>query len=407
MATSVHLRRFASIVFVLSACSQDAGDQTLSLASTMDTVQAEVVAQIGLDETNAEAMFGDIRTIAVDGYGRTYVGDRIGSTVSVYDSAGALLAVLASEGEGPGELRWPADIVVDGTGALWVRDAYRITVFAPRQAGALPDSLVQTITIPGYGSLAHRRSGITSEGVYYYPAGTSPQDAYIRVRDGQFTSDSTFVPLIAENRRNSTAFIRTSAGGGRMVAGLNSPPFAPRPIYTLTDRGTVISSDGSSRQLVETSHLGDTLRLIGVDERLGRSVPSPEHADSAQALEARIDSLPVPLEDVTNVDPLILEGVIPERLPGAIAVHSANGGKIWVQRWHPEGRGHSRFYDVFSSDGSLLCIVQVPAPWLAEPPPYFGDRFVSGVAIEPSTDVEYAITLRIPDSAPCHSAQAP
>ncbi len=183
-------------------------------------------------------------------------------------------------------------------------------------------------------------------------------------------------------------------GTGRLVPGLNIAPFAPRVDWDMTGRGTIIMSDGETYQLREFSQDGQHLRTIDGPELERRAVPRAERADSMRALGARIDSLPVPLEDVQHVAPEILRGEIPDSLPAFISLHVGASDRIWVERWPPEGKGSSRYYDVLEYDGRYAGTVVVPAPLLADPPPFFGEDIIVGAVADPTTDVHSIIALR-------------
>ena len=118
-----------------------------------------------------------------------------------------------------------------------------------------------------------------------------------------------------------------------MVHGLSLAPFARRADWDMTGRGTIIMSNGETYQLREFSQDGQLLRTIDGPELERRAVPRAERADSIRALEARIDSLPVPLDDVQNVAPEILQGEIPDSLPAFISLHVGASDRIWVERW--------------------------------------------------------------------------
>jgi hypothetical protein len=59
---------------------------------------------IGLADGDPDYLFGDVRTVAVDGEGRVYVGDRIGANIRAYDGDASFIKRIAREGRGPGEM---------------------------------------------------------------------------------------------------------------------------------------------------------------------------------------------------------------------------------------------------------------------------------------------------------------
>ena len=178
------------------------------------------------------------------------------------------------------------------------------------------------------------------------------------------------------------------------MRGFNIAPFAIRASWDMTSRGTIVASDGDSYQLTEFDQEGRSVRVIDGPGFTRRAVPTRERADSLAALDERIDSLPAPLGRIQNVAPEILSGEIPDSLPHFLSIHVGASDRIWVRRWSPEGMADSRYYDVLEYDGRYAGTVVVPAPLLADPPPYFGDDFVIGVVMDPATDVQSVVVAR-------------
>ena len=162
----------------------------------------------------------------------------------------------------------------------------------------------------------------------------------------------------------------------------------------MTGRGTIIMGDGETYRLYEFAQGGELLRTIDGPEVERRPVPRAERADSMRALEARIDSLPVPLEEVLHVAPEILRGEIPDSLPAFISIHVGASDRIWVERWPAEGMASSRHYDVLEYDGRYAGSLVVPAPLLADPPPFFGEDTIVGVVMDPTFEVHSVVSFR-------------
>lgn len=366
-----------------------------------DTVSAEVVARIGsagLDDEAEQYILGDVTSVAADRHGRIYVADRLPPSVRLFGSDGEFMEWIGRQGQGPGEFTWgPVDILPAGNGRLFVRGE-RITTFGRSSASEYPDSVVSTWSIPPYPSTTAWRARL-ADGVYYYPDSQARDDEpvryfYVKYGPGGLPGDTIQVPAVGNLSRQFTAFYMINRGSGRLVPGLNIAPFAPRADWDMTGRGTIIVSDGEAYQLQEFDQDGQLLRTIDGPELERRAVPSAERTDSMRALEARIDSLPVPLEEVQHVAPEILRGEIPDSLPPLIAIHVGASDRIWVERWPLEGMASSRYYDVLEYDGRYAGTVVVPAPLLADPPPFFGEDIIVGVVMDPTTDVHSVVALR-------------
>lgn len=389
-------------LLALWACADGAdtpGDGGVREAS----INLDPAVVIGEIDGDPAYLFGDVRTIAVDDERRVYVGDRIGATIRAYSAEGTMLGQVAAEGEGPGEIYgWPADLSFGPGGDLYVRDGSRITVLTNSRDGGIADSVASLSRVPGYGNLSYSLSAVGDDGAYYYPDGLlrieeRPRFFYSVFRGGEATGDTLEVPYHEGMNGQRRAFYRLGPGGGRMVEGLSHVPFAPVPTWGVTARGTILSSDGQSNQLLETDLAGDTVQVIVLEGGAPRQIPTAERADSLRALEARLDSIPVPLEEVMNLGKNVAERLLPEVLPTVVSIHVAEGGLIWVERWPTEGSAASRFYDVFDATGEHKAFVSLRAPLLSEPSPFFGRRAIVGVVRDEDTGVDRVVRFDLAD----------
>ncbi len=388
----------ACAALLLAACG--AGPTVDAPGTRVDTVAAEVAALIGVIEGDPEYQFGDVRSVAADLAGRIYVADRLGSTLRVFGPDGRFIRWLGKAGAGPGEYEWPAGLDRGPDGRLYVRDSRRITVLAPRVPGAIPDSVLATWPIPGYADLSENRGAVSRDGRYLYPRNLyrPPRHFYLVYADGAVQPDTLHLPPYANLAATEPAVLPPRGGRCcRIAQGLNRAPFTAVPSWAPTPRATVLSGDGIVYRIHETDLAGDTIRtIVGVDSVPG-PVPAAERADSARALRARIDSLPVPLSRVSNVPDEVKDGRLPETLPAFIGLYVGIDGRIWVERWPPDGRGDERVYDVLAPDGTRLAVVVLPAPLTREVPPFLTADRIYGVVVDPGTGVERVVvaTYRI------------
>lgn len=386
----------ALIVLAISGVGVSAAFAHPVQSSSSDTVVAVVAARIGSTGLD-EYIFGRVTSVAADRHGKIYVADRISPSVRVFGPDGGFMAWIGREGEGPGEFTWPADILPAADGRLIVRGS-RITTFAAGDSSEYPDVVVDTWSIPFYFNTDSRRARLV-DGVYYYPDDLHLNDDsryfYLRFGPEGFEGDTVWVPDVKDLSRQSFAWYEVGGGpGGRMAHGLNTAPFAPRVDWDMTGRGTIVLGDGKTYELREFDQDGRLVRTIGGPELERRAVPRAERADSMRALEARIDSLPVPLDKVFHVAPEIRRGEIPDSLPALVGVQVGASDRIWVERWPPEGMGSSRYYDVLEYDGRYAGTVVAPVPLLSDPPPFFGEDVIVGVVMDPVTGVHTVVVLR-------------
>lgn len=382
-------------VCVAAMCSCERAARRGSEQRLSDSTTAVVVARIGELEGPEEYLFGEIGSVVTDSAGRIYVADRVGSFIRVYDPSGQYLAQIGRSGQGPGEYDSPFDMTVDPFGRLYVRDYNRITVLDASFGSEIPDSVVRTMRIPGYANTSSTRSRSDGER-YYYPASllrrVGPEEYFYLVFDSAgFTGDTVRVPPMETLQGTRAAFYRIGQSSGRMVDGLNRAPFEPAASWDITREGSVVSTTGLSRTVSVTNARQDTVRVFdvfGVD----RAVPSDERRDSTAALQQRIDSLPVPIDEVLGISKWVRVGELPDSLPATISIYATDGGDIWVGRWPPKEHPEWRVFAVFARDGRQKTVV-VPVPLVSDPPPYVTDRTMVGVVRDALTDVESVVVL--------------
>jgi hypothetical protein len=385
------------LLLALLACgdSREAGPPPSATASAV----AELATTIGVLDGPEEYLFGDVSAVAADTAGRIYVADLISSTVRVYDASGAFLAQIGRQGAGPGEFTKPYDMTFGPDGRLYVREAYRISVLATSAAG-VPDSLVAVMPHEGYPYHSARRGAVDTAGRYYdpnyrYPShstGLPPQYVYRIHSPGSLEADSLRVPEYHNIRATRRAYYMVTESSGRLVRGLSHAPFEPVPSWVVTPRGTILGGDGERYDLFETDARGDTVRTI-TGPRPRQAVPEAAMRDSAAALAARLDTLPVPLPRLLGASDAVRARELPDSLPAFVGVHLGEDGRIWVEQWPP--RSDARHFDVLAPNGELEESVEFSVPLLREPPPWFARDAIYGVVQDTATGIERVVKLAI------------
>ena len=377
-----------------------AGGETLLTRSWQrsDTVRASLELTIGEDSRDAPHQFGAISGLAVDREGRIYVADLQETHVTVFSLSGKRLATIGRKGRGPGEFEGPSGPALAADGALYVRDIARVTRFTRDPATGLSTKHDRDFRGPLYPNWTSRRaSRVDRDGRFLHPdtrsrIGGEIRHVYLRYSAQGAFIDSLPVPSYP-NDPPTSAVLRISASGGRMIRGLNHTPFAPLPVWDATPASTVISGDGIAYVLVETDASGRTLRRFERAVTPAR-IPSSERSDSARALKARIDTLPVPLAQLEGVPEDVRAQRLPSVYPQYMAVFAAEDGTVWVRRWPPAGRGGETFLDVFDARGAFLTTVILPVALAAGHHPVLTGDAIVGVTIDRDTDLESVVRLR-------------
>ena len=275
-----HLSGILMASVTLSGCST--GDELAAGPGLpSDTLHAETLVVIGELDGPPEYLFGDVASVAVGPDSIVYVADGLGSNVRAYGLDGQFLATIATEGDGPGELRFPNDLSFDPQGLLNVRQRYRLTVFTPRASGQLRDSVVRTVSLERptlEGARAKTNGALFYSPSYYYFMFVRHRYFYEVLDPVGPTGDTIPVPAVPIPEVLGRANYPVE-GGGIPVEGVNLAPFEPRPHWDVTPDGRVLMTLGADYEVFEILPGGDTLRVIDVDAA-PVSVP-PKNAETA------------------------------------------------------------------------------------------------------------------------------
>lgn len=359
---------------------------------------ASTQALIGVTDGDSDHLLGRIVGVASDGAGVTYVADEMGSSVRAYDPTGTYLGTVGAEGDGPGEFRYLLGLDVDRDGRLHVRGAFRMSVFERSANGQFADSVVRTFEVLGAEDREVR--GRAGEGVYYAP-GFFWEDFeirgyfYLAYDSAGLIADTVFVPAFPDMQSTGLAHYRVNERGGRNVEGISRAPFEPTPSWDITDQGHIWFASGQTYEILELGPAGDTLRTIHRPHRPW-PVPSDEYRDSAEAFQTRLDSVPVPLDDIRGISEAARRSDLPTVLPPVVAVHVGEDGRIWVRQWSREDRRETVF-DVFGPSGVRERTVLIPEALMTHPVPWLGNERVVGVVQDAGTGVQRVGIFELPD----------
>ncbi len=314
----------------------------------VESLQLEELWRVG-GEDDEENIFGLITRVVADDEGNTYLLDTQLSQVSVFTPDGEFSHTLSREGEGPGEVRIPVDMLMMPDGTLGLVQAFPGQVICVD----LEDNPAETFvpggddpTVGGFLSLVDVQSAgghLVLGGVY----STINQEEGFQIRDH---------------------FIRSyDADGTLKLSFLNDPKkyeFAHLDIveaeqYFPQFRKWILGEDGrvyvaAYREQYRIDVYDEAGSLVRVIER---EFEHWQRTDDEKALvdgilEAQLSRVPFPVErSVSEID----EDINSMRLDP--------DGNLWVlssRGFHAPPEGMIVVYDVFDPNGVFIKQVQLP-----------------------------------------------
>lgn len=353
-----------------------------------DTIRMQLRWEVAPGTSAVGDSLGELSGLAIDRAGNVYVSDFSAFKIWVFDKTGRSLPGIGRKGEGPGEFRAPTGLGIGPDGRLYVRDISRVSRFALDPSTNRLTRYESSFRNPAMSDWRSMRpSRFDSTGRMYYPGfdiidRTRATGHYHRYNIRGELLDSVTVPPFSDAPM-STAFVRTSPSGGRMLRGLNYPPFSPLPVWDVTPRGTLITGTGKTYLLEERDIQGRLRQTYGRELPADR-IPTREREESLAALQARLDSVPVALERVEGMPNSVRRRQLPSTYPAYMAAYSADDGSLWVRRW-PTGGTDLTIFDIFASDGRLLVVMILPRVIALEPTPRLGLDQVVAIGVDSDT----------------------
>lgn len=351
----------------------------------VDTITARIDFEIGEGRKNAYS-FGEISGLTTDREGRIYVSDFKDATIVLFGTAGEFLRRIGRNGDGPGEFRAPTGPAIAADGSLYVRDMTRVTRFVLDPASRLPvrfDRAFRGPTLANWRSKSPTRIDAGSN-VYYsdqvLQLGKPRRIRWIKYNALREPIDTIYVPSYS-NLASGGAWIVTSQHGGRRVEGLDVVPFAPLPVWDVSYQGLVVAGSGTSYIIEEF----DKSRAVRSWSGPAKStlIDARERNDSIAAFRARVDSLPVAIDQLQQASDDVKMQRVPSSYPFYLAVAALSDGSIWVRRW-PRPHHQETIFDRFDSSGAQLDCVILPLAVALEPAPVISSNNVVAVVPDDS-----------------------
>jgi hypothetical protein len=335
--------RFSMKVILMSAavvttgflCSCGGGQPEPGQES--NAVQLVIADSIGIELGDTNYVFGSLMSLEAGPDGLIYALDRARGCVMVYDSTGAFVRQIGSQGNGPGEMMNPLSMAVLGDGRITVNAAYNGGMY-----NYLPDGTWQGLSAEFTNNPPMQMEGADSNAYVALKLDVLPDESggiSVSVRIGRY--EESIEPMVEyfENSfpfdpQNLTALLRASYFGYAFTAARDGRvAIAERSssIYSVK----VYSAEGT-----------ELFTLTGEPVQVAKS--EEEIAGEKAFVEGLLQSMGASGVVISYVpDPWR------EQITG---VGFDGRGRIWVQR----GIGQMPTFDVWGADGTLLFTAEVP-----------------------------------------------
>lgn len=390
--------------------------------------EPEQVYSIGSMTGEEWETFGEVDRVAFDGEGNLYVLDRQNFRVVVVDPEGNLVREVGSEGDGPGELRFPMGFVVAPDGGIGVMDM-------GHQAFVVYDSDGEFV-----GNARNDfQSGVMGRDIHYHPRGGAIGTASgirMTIDDGRQEISGggsvpvRFVPfaeggepeqlyeawrLPAAPRTGGISSFSAGGGGGFTMRGMSAArAFEPALLTGVLPDGRIVLADSSAY----------ALKLIGAEGGLQSVIRRPiaprpvtrrdeeaEKARQLENLESGASGRPVAIMLTTGgsggtttqrMGGDAMSDMMRERIEGMVFADEVPviadlavdwEGRIWVER---TGRrvGEDGPTDLITADGQYLGTIAADGMRI---PDAFGPGGLVAYIERDEFDLPTIVVKRLPD----------
>lgn len=349
----------------------------------------EVDLRIGAVEGDPHLIFGDVRGIEADAEGTIYVLDYQASEVRAFDGAGNFLRVVASEGQGPGEIMEANGIVFDDDGTLWIQDHGQWTMVGVSPEGeevarfpmyVLSYGFIWNGMVDNRGRFWKAATHSDEERVFPPPEGLSEGTfrTYLKWHDpGTESTDSVYVGDGSYRSHVS----RNSRGG----YSYRQIPFTPAALTIVDPAGGFWQASTEAYRIARLDERGDTVLFVEAPVE-----PEPvTAADRSSYVERVSDDRPEARRAAEDVADLM-----PATKPVLASLSVDDEGRLWVERVTPEDE--PPLYDVFTRDGEYVRSFRLDF----DPEPYFPPRVRNErlyALVTDSLDVPYVVRAPLPE----------
>ncbi|MDX1674774.1 MAG: hypothetical protein R3314_08275 [Longimicrobiales bacterium] len=355
----------------LAACAGETGDD---VAVVVDTVEG--IERLTYSEDPAPALDWSLDTVAVIGEamaaeeyqftspgpddlaglsdGGIVVTDRQGMRVLEYGPAGRHRATYGRPGQGPGEIRSPAGVAVEGTDTVWVNDLRNRRLTGYPRAGDDPRVVpyVRGDVFPG------SRIALWEDGFYQVvgeigPPGEPIPEPLLRLDEQLNPLDTLWVPPA-----DRIDIVELSAVGMEVVVGVPQV-FWPRFRWRALSTGDVVVNDAADYVFRVVAGDGTVRQIVRRDPPARPTTEADREAARERALEeagfsVSVDGQGPDAEAQRRMAEQRIEAMtFADRIPRIVALRVDPRDRIWVGVSEDSADVVQRI-DVYTADGTLL-----------------------------------------------------
>ena len=302
--------------------------------------------KIGILEGDPNYIFGDIRGVEAASDGTIYVLDYQASEIRAFAPDGRFVEVLASQGEGPGEIREANGIFLQGDSLLWINDHGQMDIIGVNLAGDEVTRFPFPVRRYGYiwdpvwdgrGRLWRPTSHSDDEPRWPPEAGLVESTArtYLKWYDPA-TEDTDSIHTGEDSGRSYIS----EEGGGWSYLGI---PFEGGRFARVIPAGGLWQGNTASYGMVRTDEAGDTVLVLEADLPVN-PVTDEDRADFVNGMVER--------DPETRRTAEAIAALMPDVKPILRSVFVDPDGRLWVQRVTDSDSPF--FYDLFTHEGDYV-----------------------------------------------------
>ncbi|HEU4631729.1 MAG TPA: 6-bladed beta-propeller [Gemmatimonadaceae bacterium] len=338
--------------------------------------------RIGSVMDEGPAMFGDVRSVAVDAAGRIYVLDGQAQEIRVFGPDGAYVRTIGRKGGGPGELADAVAVLMrPGRADFWVVDYGNARYMRFDTAGRVLETVHRPFAYSSYpwrGAL-DTAGHVMEQNIVHATQERPQREVLVRLDGAGAPVDTVDLPTFEPEQ-----LVINNAAGRPMMS--RTIPFTPQQVRLIDPRGYVWSAITDRYRIAQQSFAGDTVRIVERDVQ-PREVTDAE----ADEMAARINE---------GADPRLRidrsRFGTTQRLIWTMLLDDSH--HLWVRSDAADSARRGDF-DVFDPRGRYLGRADSDVPlfdWIR--PQVIGDRLYG--VVRDSLDVPFVVRARIDGRAP-------